>query len=379
MSTPRVVRRATWRELRELVTTANGRTFRSTSTSPTCIGLATAVTLLRPWGTSRCCTSELLARLCHFRLLRNATLGPRALSEQFHSILWGVRVWVPLWTSFSGTRGAFWWGRGQWRSVLFAWVFGRAHELAMDFHRHQQSQLFGLYMAMSLEQFDSATALSKETSDENLYGVEADAVEAQVASVREDGLTHFICLTFDIIVWMFSCTRQFSMCPCVELGCCTHDIERALSRTARAPLCRLTASGGFISARKRIRWSFTCLVRVSVIATRPCSPRTRHHCNRRTRGCKLRVFVRTDGLTPCICSYLNILLWKCSRLHAPTLICPYGMYQSGTRTSLSSDMMTPHLFRKNVHLQFQCLGQLLGGRSIIGTVTRFLKNGTTES
>ena len=49
MSTPRVVRRATWREMRELVTTANGRTFRSTSTSPTCIGLATAVTLLGPW------------------------------------------------------------------------------------------------------------------------------------------------------------------------------------------------------------------------------------------------------------------------------------------------------------------------------------------
>ena len=38
-----------------------------------------------------------------------------------------------------------------------------------------------------------------------------------------------------------------------------------------------------------------------------------------------------------------------------------------------------HLFRKNVHLPFQCLGQLLGGCSIIGTVTRFLKDGTTES
>ena len=34
----------------------------------------------------------------------------------------------------------------------------------------------GLYMAMSLEQFDSATALSKETFDENLYEVEGDAV-----------------------------------------------------------------------------------------------------------------------------------------------------------------------------------------------------------
>ena len=104
---------------------------------------------------------------------------------------------MPLWAFSSGTRGAFWWSRDHWRSVLSVRVLGRAHELAMDFHKHQQSQLFGFYMVMSLEQFDSATALSKETSDENLYEVEADAVEAQVASVREDGLTHFICLTFD--------------------------------------------------------------------------------------------------------------------------------------------------------------------------------------
>ena len=98
------------------------------------------------------------------------------------------------------------------------------------------------------------------------------------------------------------------MCPCVELGCCTHKIERALSRTARAPLCRLTACRGFTSARTRIRWSFTCLVCVSLTATRPCPPRTRHHCMRRPRSSRFRVFVRTDGRTPCICSYLNIIL-----------------------------------------------------------------------
>ena len=96
-------------------------------------------------------------------------------------------------------------------------------------------------MAMSLEQFDSATALSKETSDENLYEVEADAVEAQVASVREDGLTHFICLTFDIIVWMF-----FLHAP-------THQEERAggpatsVAHTRgpgrRAGLCHFTLLG----------------------------------------------------------------------------------------------------------------------------------------
>ena len=60
---------------------------------------------------------------------------------------------------------------GSWplAGVLFDWVFGRAHELAMDFHRNQQSQLFGLYMTMSVEPFDSATALYKEASDENLW------------------------------------------------------------------------------------------------------------------------------------------------------------------------------------------------------------------
>ena len=39
----------------------------------------------------------------------------------------------------------------------------------MDFHRHQHLQLFGLYMTMSVEPFDSATTLSKEASDENLW------------------------------------------------------------------------------------------------------------------------------------------------------------------------------------------------------------------
>ena len=38
----------------------------------------------------------------------------------------------------------------------------------MDFHRHQQSQLFGLYMTMSVEPFESATTLSKEAFDDNL-------------------------------------------------------------------------------------------------------------------------------------------------------------------------------------------------------------------
>ena len=54
---------------------------------------------------------------------------------------------------------------------------------------------------------------------------------------------------------------------------------------ARAPLCRLTVNCGFTLARARIRWSFTCLVCVSVTedttslqpstSLRPSSPPTR--------------------------------------------------------------------------------------------------------
>ena len=58
-----------------------------------------------------------------------------------------------------------------------------------------QSQLFGLYMTMSVEPFDSATALSKEASDENLWKLKS--------SLREDGLTDFICSSFDIFALIF--------------------------------------------------------------------------------------------------------------------------------------------------------------------------------
>ena len=70
-----------------------GRSFWSTSTSPTCIGLATAVTFLGPWRTSRCCTSELLAGLCHFTLLRERDTGAVSSFAAIPQQLWSVRVW----------------------------------------------------------------------------------------------------------------------------------------------------------------------------------------------------------------------------------------------------------------------------------------------
>ena len=126
------------RELRVLVTTANGPQLLEHVDQPN-VYWARNCSGTRHWG------REL------FRSNFTATLGCSG------------------WTFSSGPRGAFCWGRGHWRNVLFAWVFGRAHELAMDFHKHQQSQLFGLYMAMSLEPFDRATDLSKEASDGNLW------------------------------------------------------------------------------------------------------------------------------------------------------------------------------------------------------------------
>ena len=35
-------------------------------------------------------------------------------------------------------------GRGHWLAFSLAWVFDRPHELAMDFHKHQQSQVVRL-------------------------------------------------------------------------------------------------------------------------------------------------------------------------------------------------------------------------------------------
>ena len=57
-----------------------------------------------------------------------------------------------------------------------------------------------------------------------------------------------------------------------------------------------------------------------------------------------------------ICSYLNILVWMCSCLHAPTLICPCGIYQSGTSISQSPDGMLRICFGETrIRWPFACL------------------------
>ena len=62
------------------------------------------------------------------------------------------------------------------------------------------------------------------------------------------------------------------------------------------------------------------------------------------------------GITLFIFSYLNMLVWMCSCLHAPTLFCPCGIYQSGTNTSLSSDdMLRIYLGMTRIQLPFACL------------------------
>ena len=156
-------------------------------------------------------------------------------------------------------------------------------------------------------------------------------------------------------------------CPCVQLGCCTHDIERALSGAARAPLCRLTVSCGFTSARARIRRSFTCLVCVSVTATRPCPSRTRHHCNRRPH-CSHRRSDGEDGFTKLMSysfgsqhSCVFVLFgWVPKHVREHALANPRWVKDAPATTR-------HHLFCNGVHFQFQCFGKLIGGRSITGT------------
>ena len=96
----------------------------------------------------------------------------------------------------------------------------------------------------------------------------------------------------------------------------------------------------------------------------------RHHCvHRRRRGAYLRLATRTDSRNYVYsfgnpysgtCSVLVLSGWIPNnvRVHAVVNL----RWEEG-----APDIMTPHLFRKHVHLQFQCFGKLLGGRRIIGT------------
>ena len=164
-------------------------------------------------------------------------------------------------------------------------------------------------------------------------------------------------------------------CPCVEFGCCTHDIERALSGAARALLCRLTVSCGKTSARARIRWSFTCLVCVSVTATRACPPRTQHHCNRLPH-CSHPWSDHEDGFTKLMCySFGCQHSGTCTRQHSCIFVL-FGLVPKHVREHAvanprwvkdAPDTTIHHLFCNGVHLQFQCFGKLIEGRSITGT------------
>ena len=122
------------------------------------------------------------------------------------------------------------------------------------------------------------------------------------------------------LVVRHTCTGQFFMCPCVKLGCCTHDIERDLSRAARAPLSRLTVSCGFYFGKNANPTAFIGLVCVSVTTTRACLPRTRHHCNRRPH-CSHRRRDREDGFTKFMCySFGSQHSGTCTRQHSCVLV-----------------------------------------------------------
>ena len=138
-----------------------------------------------------------------------------------------------------------------------------------------------------------------------------------------------------------------------------HTISSALCRVWHERPCRLTVSCGKTSARARIRLSFTCLVCVSVTATRPCPSKTRHHFNRRPRGGRLRVFVRTDGLTPFICSYLTNV-FGCSRACTHQRSSVHVESTRRARALLSPDGKLRTYFRQNanqtvLHLSGTCV------------------------
>ena len=140
MNKPRMVRRATSRGLRVLVTASNRQPnenwARNCSDFPWTVE---DVPLLHIGAAGR-------AVPFHVALERDtgAVSSFAAIPQQ----LWGVRVWK---CTLEAIVDIFCWSMRcflvrSWPlvGVIFAWVFGQAHELAVDFHRHQQSQLFGL-------------------------------------------------------------------------------------------------------------------------------------------------------------------------------------------------------------------------------------------
>ena len=153
------------------------------------------------------------------------------------------------------------------------------------------------------------------------------------------------------------------------------NVHLSMWNLPEGPLCRLTVSCGFTSARTRIRRSFTCLICTSVTTTRPSPRRTRHHCNRRPHPSHRRSDCE-DGLTKSMCySFGSQHSGTCTRQHSCVLLLS-GWIPKHVREhamavhagwKMFQDTTTPHLFRKDVHLQFQCFGKLFGGRSTTGT------------
>ena len=138
----------------------------------------------------------------------------------------------------------------------------------------------------------------------------------------------------------------------------------------RLSVARWRAGCGFTSARTRIRWSFTCLVCVSVTTTRACPPRTRHHCNRRPH-CSHRRSDCEDGFTKLMCySFGSQHSGTCTRQHSCVFVL-FGWIPKHVREYV----MAIHAGRKMLQLicfttmftcHFHCICKLLWGRVTIG-------------
>ena len=191
--------------------------------------------------------------------------------------------------------------------------------------------------------------------------VDADAVEAQVASLREEGVTHFICSSFDIIACSCACTHQRSSVHVESTRRASVSLDGKLriyfGKNANPTVFHFVWEVCESPRHARLQRER------DIIATAAPHP---SHCR---SDCE-------DGFTKSMCcSFGSQHSGTCTRQHSCVLVLS-GWIPKHVREhamavhagwKMLQDTTTPHLFRKDVHLQFQCFGKLFGGRSTTGT------------
>ena len=106
---------------------------------------------------------------------------------------------------------------------------------------------------------------------EDTTSLQASPSRMQISSLCEDGRAHtihlYVCKHLGLDVFLLARTNAHL----------SHVESTRASQALLSPDGMLRIYIG----ETRIRWPFACLVCVSVTTTRPCTPRTRHHCGHR--------------------------------------------------------------------------------------------------